>query len=64
MQLLKRQDGTLSRTKGLNVIGITLAVIGAVLPIFQIYIPESIYSAVLAVWGILNQHFRTTQDRL
>ena len=63
-KILKRQDGSISRTKGLNMFGLTIALIGAVLPVFQVVIPEAAYSAVLAVWGVLNQHFRNTQDRL
>ena len=64
MNLIKRQDGTRSRTKQLNLAGLGVAVIGAVLPAFQVYIPEAVYSGVMAVWVALNQHFRTTQSSL
>ena len=64
MKVLQRHDGSISRTKSLNAVGLTLALIGAVLPVFQVYVSQEIYSAVLAVWGIVNQHLRTTQDRL
>ena len=64
MKLLQRHDGSISRTKSLNAVGLTLAVIGAVLPVFQVYIPPEIYSAVLAIWGIVNNHLRSTQERL
>jgi hypothetical protein len=64
MNLLRRQDGTISRTKGLNLFGLSLALVGAVLPVFQIFIPEIAYSAAMAVWVTLNQHFRNSQSRL
>jgi len=61
---LKRQDGTISRTKSLNAVGLALAIIGAVLPVAQIYVAPEIYSAAIAVFVIINNHFRSTQDRL
>jgi hypothetical protein len=64
MKILQRQDGSISRTKSLNAVGLVLAVIGAVLPVFQVYVSPEIYSIVLAVWGVINQRLRTTQDRL
>jgi len=64
MNALKRQDGTISRTKSLNAVGLVLSLIGVILPVVEIYISPEIYSAVIAVFAILNNHFRTTQDRL
>ena len=64
MKILQRHDGSISRTKSLNALGLALAVIGAVLPVFQVYVSPEIYSAVLAAWGIVNQRLRSTQDRL
>ena len=62
--VLGRQDGTVSRTKTLNMVGLALALAGAVLPAFQVYVPEAVYSALLACGVILNQHFRNTQSTL
>jgi len=64
MNARKRQEGTISRTKSLNAAGLVLAIVGAVLPVAQIYVAPEIYSAAMAVWAILNQHFRNSQDRL
>ena len=64
MKILQRHDGSISRTKSLNAVGLALALVGAVLPVFQVYVSPEIYSAVLAVWGIVNQRLRTTQERL
>ena len=64
MKILQRHDGSISRTKSLNAVGLALALVGAVLPVFQVYVSPEVYSAVLAVWGIVNQRLRTTQERL
>ena len=64
MNALRRQDGSISRTKSLNAVGLGLAIVGAVLPVAQIYVAPEIYSAAIAVFAAVNQHFRNSQERL
>jgi len=62
--LLQRQDGSISRTKKLNAITLGLAVIGAVLPVFQVFVAPEIYSAVLGAFALVNQYLRDSQTAL
>lgn len=64
MNLIARQDGTKSRTKQLNLVTLGLAIVGAVLPVFQVYVAPELYSAVLGIVAIVNQHFRNSQSAL
>lgn len=62
--ILKRQNGTTSRTKKLNAIGLGVAVVGAVLPALEVYVAPEIYSAGIGIFAIVNQYLRNSQSAL
>lgn len=63
MNLVKRQDGTTSRTKTTNVLAIVSAILVGI-PAVQGLVAPWVYSVLLAGFAAAQQYFRDTQSKL
>ena len=62
--MIKRQDGSVSRTKILNAIGVILGAVIMYLPTLKAQIPPEYYGGALFAFSVINQILRDTQRKL
>lgn len=62
--MMKRQDGTFSRTQILNLIGVVAGAVLTTLPSLQASIPEVWYGAAFMAFSVANAVIRATQTKV